>query len=104
MFKTYSYEEICKPVNPKTLTAAKRKAKKIKRAMLLQELRQARQLSQEQLANILHINQASVSKLERRADMYITTLRDFIRAMGGKLEIRAVFPEGSVRIEQFHQV
>ena len=43
---------------------------------------------------------ASISKLERRADMYISTLRDFVRAMGGELEITARFPEGEVRIKQ----
>lgn len=104
MTKTYSYEEFCKEIDPKILAAAKRKAKKMKAIMLLHELRQARRLSQEQLAAVLHIKQSSVSKLERRADMYITTLRDFIRAMGGELEIKAIFPEGSVLIEQFHQV
>ena len=44
------------------------------------------------------IKQASVSKMERRTDMYIGTLAKFIEAMGGQLEIRAVFPDGSVRI------
>jgi hypothetical protein len=43
----------------------------------------------------------SISKLERRADMYISTLRDFVRAMGGDLEITARFPDGEVRINQF---
>ena len=69
--------------------------------MPLQELRQARALSQEQLAKELNIKQASVSKLERRTDMYIKTLRSYIEAMGGVLEISAKFPEGKVRIKQF---
>jgi len=69
--------------------------------MPLLELRRARELSQEQLAEILHIKQASVSKLERRTDMYIRTLRSYIEAMGGELEISAVFPEGRVSINQF---
>jgi hypothetical protein len=50
---------------------------------------------------LLHIKQASVSKMERRTDMYIGTLSKFIEAMGGHLEIRATFPDGSVRITQF---
>ena len=69
--------------------------------MPLGQLRLARELTQEQLAESLGVKQAFISKLERRADMYVTTLRKFIEAMGGKLEIRAVFPGGSVRITEF---
>lgn len=69
--------------------------------MPLHELRQARRLSQETLAEALHIGQASVSKMERRTDMYVSTLRGIIRAMGGELEIIARFPDGVYRIGQF---
>lgn len=69
--------------------------------MPLQELRKARELSQEAIAETLDMKQASVSKLERRTDMYISSLRSFIEAMGGELDIIAKFPEGSVRITQF---
>ncbi|MPQ69952.1 MULTISPECIES: XRE family transcriptional regulator [Pseudomonas] len=69
--------------------------------MPLHELRQAQQLSQDALAKALHINQAAVSKMERRTDMYISTLRNYIRAMGGELEIIATFPEGQVKIDNF---
>jgi predicted XRE-type DNA-binding protein len=71
--------------------------------MPLDELRAARHLTQEHLAELLHIKQASVSKMERRTDMYIGTLSKFIEAMGGQLEIRAIFPDGAVRITQFSQ-
>ena len=67
----------------------------------LQELRQARHLSQENIAQIMHQKQASISKLEKRTDMYIKTLRSYINAMGGQLDIIARFPEGDVRITQF---
>jgi predicted XRE-type DNA-binding protein len=72
--------------------------------MPLHELRHARDLSQKHLAEILHVNQGSISKMERRADMYISTLRSFIEAMGGRLEITAAFPDGTVRINQFEQL
>jgi len=61
-------------------------------------------LSQEQLADVLQVKQAFISKLERRTDMYISSLRNFIRAMGGELEINAVFPDGIVPIDQFHKL
>jgi transcriptional regulator with XRE-family HTH domain len=68
----------------------------------LRDLRKARHRSQKQIAKQLGINQAAVSKMERRTDMYISTLRDLVRAMGGELEITAQFPDRSrVRITQF---
>ena len=54
--------------------------------MALDELQQAREMTQVHLAKILGVNQAAVSKLERRADMYVTTLQDFVKAMGGELK------------------
>lgn len=70
-------------------------------ALPLGDLRKARSLSQEELGDILDVNQATVSKMERRTDMYVSTMRRFIRAMGGELEIRARFPDGVVEIDQF---
>lgn len=67
----------------------------------LGDLRKARELSQEELGALLDVNQATVSKIERRADMYISTMRRFVEAMGGQLEIRARFPDGVVEIDQF---
>lgn len=69
--------------------------------MPLHELRRARGLSQKALAEVLHVQQPSIAKMERRTDMYISTLRSHIEAMGGELEIVARFPEGAVKIENF---
>ena len=69
--------------------------------MPLHELRKAQELSQETLAKAPHVNQAAISRMERRTDMYISTLRNYIRAMGGELEIIATFPDGQVKIENF---
>ena len=71
--------------------------------MPLHELRQALALSQVKLAEQLEINQAAVSKIEHRTDMYISTLRSYIQAMGGDLEIVARFPDGEVRISNFSE-
>jgi len=67
----------------------------------LQELRQARAMTQVALARRLRSTQAQVSKLERRTDMYVSSLRSYVEALGGDLEIIARFPDGSVRITQF---
>lgn len=72
--------------------------------MPLQELRQARKLSQETLAAALGQRQSGISKIEQRTDVYISTLRKYIEAMGGRLDIVARFPEGDVRINQFEEI
>ncbi|HEX8831571.1 MAG TPA: XRE family transcriptional regulator [Longimicrobium sp.] len=89
---------------PETRERATRKTAEMMREMPLHELRQARRLSQETLAQVLGTNQAGVSKMERRTDMYVSTLRRYLRAMGGDLEITARFPDGSVRINQFEDL
>lgn len=68
-------------------------------ARALAGLRRKRRISQEELADALHIRQATVSKMERRADMHVSTLRKAVAAMGGELEIRARFPDGVIEIE-----
>ena len=69
--------------------------------MPLHELHNAQELTQETLAKTLHVDQAAISRLERRTDMYISTLRNYIRGMGGELEIIATFTKGQVKIESF---
>lgn len=70
--------------------------------MSLQELRRARELTQTRIAAELEMGQGDVSKLERRTDMYVSTLAGYLHAVGAELEIRAVFPNGhAVRITQF---
>lgn len=101
---TRSLNQLKKQLSPKVVKAAKVKTKKMLAELHLNELRHARELSQEELAGILHVRQASVSKLERKTDMYISTLRHFIRAMGGDLEIIAVFPDSTVKIKQFQDI
>ena len=70
-------------MSPESQERAKQKALSLREEMDLAELRKAMRLSQEELASALKIGQASVAKLEKRADMYVSTLRRFIEAMGG---------------------
>ena len=72
--------------------------------MPLNELRRARGLSQRVLAQTLDVQQPAIAKMEQRTDMYISTLRSHIEAMGGELEIVAKFPDGSVKISNFSQI
>jgi transcriptional regulator with XRE-family HTH domain len=80
---------------------AKRTAELIAEEATLRQVRQARERSQAAVAEKLHIKQAAVSNLERRTAMYLSTLRSYIEAMGGTLEIIARFPGQAVRITQF---
>jgi DNA-binding XRE family transcriptional regulator len=70
-------------------------------AMPPDELRRARQMTQVSLAESLGVNQGEVSKIEHRTDLYLSTLSEYVEALGGRLEIRAVFPDREVRITQF---
>jgi transcriptional regulator with XRE-family HTH domain len=88
-------------MSPESRVRSEAKAERLIQEMALDELRAARALTQKHLSTLLGVKQSAVSKLERRADMYVSTLRHFIEAMGGQLEIRAVFPEGDIRITQF---
>jgi transcriptional regulator with XRE-family HTH domain len=67
-------------------------------ALALSEIREHRGLTQVDVARVMQTSQASVSKLERREDLYLSTLRGFVEALGGKLELSAVFPEGRIAI------
>ena len=67
--------------------------------MSLNDIRLSRRCSQVELADLLEVRQASVSKLERRSDIHVSSLRKYIEALGGDLVIQAEFPEGVVRIK-----
>ena len=72
--------------------------------MPLHELRRARALTQREVARSLEVNQPAVAKLEQRADVYVSSLRSYIEAVGGRLKIVAEFPEGEVTISNFSEV
>jgi transcriptional regulator with XRE-family HTH domain len=79
-----------------------REVKRLVAEMPLYKLREARHLTQTTLAKTLEVSQSEVSKIERRTDVYVSTLGSYIEAMGGRLEISAVFPDGGVvKINQF---
>lgn len=68
-------------------------------AVTLQELRKRRSISQEELAKVMRVSQASVSQTEQRDDILISTLRAVIGALGGKLVVKALFDDGAVEIK-----
>ena len=93
------WSEIRKTLSPEAEERIRRKVAAT--GMMLNQIREARQLTQVKLAETLRINQGAVSTMEKRTDMYVSTLRNYIEAMGGNLRITAEFPEGAVEIDQF---
>jgi DNA-binding XRE family transcriptional regulator len=84
-----------------TRNKAAARTRELLEELLLAEVRKATGRTQKQLANELGMKQPSLSKLEKQADMQISTLRRLVEALGGTLEVIAQFPQGPVRLRQF---
>ncbi len=97
------FQDLLKKMPADRLDRIDRRKKAILYDITLKELRQAFELTQQQLAETLKINQAAISKMESQSDMYISTLRKFLKAMGATLKIVAEFPDGEVVIEQLRE-
>jgi DNA-binding XRE family transcriptional regulator len=99
------FADLLNKMSPAARAEIDRDVRKMLAEMPLHRLRNARELTQENLAHVLGLKQGDISKMERRADMYVSTLASYVKAMGGTLEIRAVFPDGGVvKINQFEKL
>jgi DNA-binding XRE family transcriptional regulator len=71
----------------------------------LRELRKSREMSQKKLAAVLGVTQMSVSNFEKRSNMRLSTLREYVEALGGELQLRAIFSgRRAVTIKTFSEV
>ena len=95
------WSELTKNFSPERRRRIDEMTNKMIAEMPLHELRRARALTQQDLAQALNVNQPAVSKMEQRTDAYISSLRSYIEAVGGKLKIIAEFPEGEIGIKNF---
>lgn len=95
------FSELTKAFTPERRERIEAKKAALRHEISLAELRQALSLTQSTLAETLKVGQAEISKIENRTDMFVSTLRRFIKAMGGDLEIRAVFPDQEITIKDF---
>lgn len=98
------FKKLVERMSPESQKRIKEKKDQLCSEMALQELRQALKLTQQQIADNLKMNQAAVSKIEHQSDIFISTLRRFLAAMGGELRIVAHFPQGDVSINQFEEL
>jgi DNA-binding XRE family transcriptional regulator len=97
----HPFEKLTADLAPARRRRIDRRKETLRAAMPLAAVRRARALTQKALGETLHVNQPAIAKLERRADMYVSNLRAYIEAMGGRLRIVAEFPEGEVTITNF---
>ena len=92
--KRQKWTDIKTRVKPETRSRIESEARRLSDELHLSQLRKARGLTQEALAELLGVSQAEVSKMERRSELYIGTLRKFVEAMNGELVLAARFPDG----------
>ena len=87
-------DDIIRKLNPRQRKKiGARAAQLIAEEMTLRQLRQACRLTQQKVAKSLRIGQEGVSKIERRSDLLISTLREYVQAMGGQLSLVVEFPD-----------
>ena len=97
-----NYRELQAKMDSASRADNQRRVREELQRMALEELRGARQLTQADMAEMLDVPQSSISRIEQRTDMYLSTLRNYIHAVGGELRIQAVFPDGrTVVIDRF---
>jgi DNA-binding transcriptional regulator YiaG len=92
--KRHKWADIKARVKPETRERLETEARKLSEELHLAQLRKARGLTQEAMADLLGVSQAEVSKMERRTELYVGTLRKFIEAMNGELVLAARFADG----------
>ena len=97
-FKELRDEFTARPENAALLVEVKEERARTQAAYeaSLAEVRRARAFTQEQLAHSLNVSQAQVARIERQADLYLSTLRTFLAALGARLELTATFDDARV--------
>ncbi len=90
------FSELYDKIPPERRARVEARVREELKRIALSDLRKARKLTQTAVAEQLHIDQGAVSKIEKQSNMYLSTLRSYIEAVGGKLELRAVFPSETV--------
>lgn len=101
---TNKFSALRTKMSPAAQARAAARAEAMLVEMQLQELRKARQATQAEVAKALCVEQAAVSKLERREDMYVSTLREYVKALGGELKLVASFPDVDIQVHPFEPV
>ena len=97
------FSKLTENLSPQRRARIEARKIELREDMALHELRKALGQSQEALAAKLDVNQPAITKMERRTDIRISSLKRMIEAMGGSLEIKAHFPQGDVTITNYSE-
>lgn len=95
------FSELRTRMSPEAQARSAARAEAMLVQMQLQELRKNRQVTQVEVARAMSVEQAAISKLERREDMYVSTLREYVKALGGELKLVASFPDAEIQVHPF---
>jgi transcriptional regulator with XRE-family HTH domain len=100
------FKDLVAPIlaDPERRARVEQYREELRREIALHELRRARRFTQVQLADAMGKPQSAISRIERETDLYLSTLRSYVEAMGGELELTAVFPDGRVPITTFRDL
>jgi predicted transcriptional regulator len=90
--KTHKWADLRRQMSPEAQREVQERVDRTVRH--LDEIRRARGMTQVTLASAMGVSQAQITKVEHQADLYVSTLRRFVEAMGGELELVARFPDG----------
>jgi hypothetical protein len=90
---TVSLEEILNQMPEEERAQVFRRAEEIRQEINLREMRRLRKITQTRLSKRLKIGQEGISRIERRADLYLSTLRSYVEGVGGKLSLVVEFPD-----------
>ena len=101
---TRKFSELIQAMPPERQQKIEKRFEESLASMPLDELRKAREMTQIQLGEVLGVHQSEISKIEHRSDICISTLVDYVEALGGHLEIRAIFPDRQIQISQFEDL
>ena len=95
------FSQLQAAMSPEAQSRSAARAEAMLLEMQLQQLRKSRNVTQTELADLMRIEQGAISKLERRDDMYVSTLREYIKALGGELKLVASFPDTDIQIHPY---
>ncbi len=98
------FRNLVDSISPERKRKIDSRTNELLREMEIRELRRALDITQEELALALEMKQSAISRIEHQSDMFISTLRSILSAMGATLKIVASFPEGDIQINQFEDV
>jgi len=95
------FSELRAKMPPASQARAAARAEAMLVEMQLQDLRKTRKVTQVEVAKAMSVEQAAISKLEHRDDMYVSTLREYVKALGGELKLVASFPDADIQVHPF---